>query len=40
MVAAVLMIFVVIYELDYMKMAEEEISNEPYRQVTRIIKSE
>jgi len=40
MVAAVLMIFVVIYELDSMKMAEEEISNEPYRQVTRIIKSE
>ena len=40
MVAAVLMIFVVVYELDSMKMAEEEISNEPYRQVTRIIKSE
>lgn len=40
MIAAVLMILVVIYELDSMKTAEEEVSNEPYRQVIRVIESE
>ena len=40
MIAAVLMILVVIYELESMKLAEEEVSNEPYRQVVHIIKSD
>ncbi|MBU4245658.1 MAG: DUF4239 domain-containing protein [Nanoarchaeota archaeon] len=40
MIAAVLMILIVIYELESMKLAEEEVSNEPYRQVVRIIKSD
>ncbi len=37
MIASVLMILVVMYELDSMRVAEEEVSNEPYRQVIRII---
>lgn len=40
MIAATLMLLVVIYEFDSMKVAEEEVSNEPYRQVVRIIQSE
>lgn len=40
MIASVLMILVVLYELDSMKVAEEEVSNEPYRQVVRVIKTE
>ncbi len=39
-IAAILMIIVVIYELDSMKVAEEEVSNEPHRQVVRIISKE
>lgn len=40
MIASILMILIVIYELDSMKVAEEEVSNEPYRQVVRVIQSE
>ncbi len=40
MIASVLMILVVLYELDSMKVAEEEVSNEPYKQVVRVIKTE
>lgn len=37
MIAAVLMIFIVIYELDSLKVSEEEISIDPYRKVIREI---
>lgn len=40
MVTAILMIFIVLYELDSMKMNKEDVSNEPHRQVIRIIESE
>lgn len=40
MVAAILMIFIVLYELDSMKLKKEDVSNEPHRQVIRIIESE
>lgn len=39
MIAATLMLLVVIYEFDSMKIAEEEVSNEPYRQVIRVVKA-
>jgi hypothetical protein len=39
MIAAVLMILLVIYELDSMKMSEEEVSNEPYYEIVRILQS-
>lgn len=40
MVAAIIMILLVIYELDSMKYAEEEVSNEPYREVVKYIEAD
>lgn len=40
MIAAILLILTVIYDLDSMKVAEEEVSIEPYRRLVKIIKSE
>lgn len=37
MIASVIMMLLVIYELDSMKVAEEEVSNEPYRDVVKFI---
>ncbi|MFH1211762.1 MAG: hypothetical protein V1659_02415 [Candidatus Woesearchaeota archaeon] len=37
MIACVIMLILVIYELDSMKAAENEVSEEPYRRVARII---
>lgn len=40
MVSAVIMLLVVLYELDTMKTAEEEVSVEPYKQVVRVVENE
>ena len=40
MISSVLMILVVMYELDTMKVYEEEISNEPYWQIIHIIRGD
>ncbi|MBI4245204.1 MAG: DUF4239 domain-containing protein [Planctomycetes bacterium] len=40
MIASVLLILMVIYQVDRMKIAEQEVSIEPYRQIIKLIKSE
>ncbi len=40
MIAAVFMILIVIYELDTMKVAEDEVSNEPYWQIIQGIEAD
>jgi ABC-type multidrug transport system fused ATPase/permease subunit len=40
MTASIFMIFVVLYELDSLKISEDEVSNEPYREIVRIIRSD
>lgn len=37
MIASILMILIVIYEIDSMKIAEEEVSVAPYKEVIRLI---
>ncbi len=40
MITAILMILIVVYELDGMKVAEEEVSNEPYFSIIKILQNE